>query len=367
MQAPCSTYRFFPRLDQLISLLCISLFIFSCSDDDGVGPDAPSSGQDGYFILNEGGFNNGNTSLSYYDRGRDTVLNNVFEAANGRRLGDQSQSMTVIGDRGFIVVQNSAKIEVINRDDFTSVATITEGIVSPRYLIGVGDDKAYVTDWETGAPTGTVKVIDLTTYQVTKTIPVGQGPNGLLLLDGQVYVANNGVFGFDSTVMVLDPLTDVVTDTIVVGGNPHSLAVDVNDNLWVTGSGYKVYDGNSLDESMSTPGFVARLQDDTVAFKSVVDQIAPIDYKAAMDNAGEQFYFLYAGEVYRVGVDDTVLPNAPLIPGNFYGLAIDPVSGEILTGDPMNFASEGLLYRYTPAGELIESYTVGVAPNGFAF
>ena len=191
------TNRFYrPTSFYWLSLICF-ITAASCSDDDSVGPGITPTGQDGYFIVNEGLFNGANTTLSYYDRALDTVLNNVFETAVGRPLGDQTQSMTVFDDRGFIVVQNSAKVEVINRDDFSWIATISDNIISPRYFLGIDATKGYVTDWGADGVSGTVNVIDLATYQVTKTIPVGQGPNQMVLLNGRVYVANNGGFGKD--------------------------------------------------------------------------------------------------------------------------------------------------------------------------
>lgn len=349
-------------------LLALVLLTFACSDDDNVNPRVPASAQDGYFIVNEGGFGNGNTSLSYYDRTNDTILNNVFADANGRPLGDQTQSMTVIGDRGFIVVQNSAKIEVIDINDFTSLATITEGISSPRYLIGVGDDRAYVTDWESDGASGTVKVINLNTYEVTQSIPVGQGPNDLVLANERVYVTNGGGFGHDSTLMVLSLATDAVVDTIVVGDNPSSLTLDAGGNLWVAGGGFISYaEDFSVIEEESTPGFIVQLKADTVSRRLEADRIGAGPSDIATNAAQTDLYFRYAGGVYTVGLDATTLPEQPLIDQRFYGLAVDPVSGEVLTGEAPNFSSEGTFYRYTPTGELIKSYVVGIAPNGFAF
>lgn len=110
MQLLHNVLSFFVKHTHRIAfLLTVSVFTLSCSDDDTVGPDVLPPGRDGYFIVNEGAFQGGNTSLSYYDRARDTVLNNVFATANGSPLGDQTQSMTVIGDRGFTVVQNSGE------------------------------------------------------------------------------------------------------------------------------------------------------------------------------------------------------------------------------------------------------------------
>ena len=353
---------------QIILLLTLSFFTLSCSDDDTMGPDTPPPGRDGYFIVNEGAFRGSNTSLSYYDRTRDTVLNNVFETANGRPLGDQAQSMTVIGDRGFVVVQNSGKIEVINRDDFTSIATISDDIISPRYLIGVDDTKAYVSDWGADGVTGTVKVIDLNTYQVVETIPVGQGANQMVLVDNRVYVANYGGYGLDSTVMILDTQADAVVDTVVVGYNPSSLVVDANNAIWVAGDGLISYndDYTAIIEEASTPGFLAVLENDQVSRTLEASAINAGPGSLRANAAGGALYFHYLGGVYTLDLAATALPSDPLVNQSFLGIGIDPVSGEILVGD-RNYSSEGQFYRYSPTGQLIKSYAVGVAPNGFAF
>src|SRR5687768_13166931 len=74
----------------LLSLFTI-LMLSSCSDD----PEPVKPGAAGFFVVNEGGYGNGNTSISFYDRATDQMINDVFAARNGRPLGDQSQSMTM--------------------------------------------------------------------------------------------------------------------------------------------------------------------------------------------------------------------------------------------------------------------------------
>jgi len=349
--------------------LSIQTISISCNDDDNPAP--PLAGQAGYFIVNEGGFGNANTSLSYYDRQKDSVLNNVFSNTNNRPMGDQTQSMTVFDDRGFIVVQNSSKIEVIDRETFESLATIgiDEGIVSPRYFLGINPTKGYVTDWGADGVSGTVKVVDLNSYQVTATIPVGAGPNSLINYNNLVYVANGGGLGSDNTVVVIDPQTDAIVQSITVGDNPSSLAVDANGNIWVAGGGKLVYDpiDFSVVEAKSTPGFIARLENDEVALTIPAGQISVGPANVNIDPTGQILYFRYKGGIYAMSTDNTSLPTTPLIDQSFYGLGVDPVSGEILTGQAPNFSSEGSFFRYSTTGNIIQSYSVGIAPNGFAF
>ena len=340
------------------AIILISLSIFTaCENDDNPTPPPPSAGLDGYFIVNEGGFGSANTSLSYYDRQQDTVFNTIFRTTNNRPLGDQTQSMSVFDNRGFIVVQNSSKIEVIDEETFESLAIIgsDEGIVSPRYFLGISPTKGYITDWGADGVSGTVKIVDLVNYGVSDSISVGSGPNELILVDNQVYVANGGGFGTDSTVVVIDPQSDSVVDTVVVGENPSSLTVDINGDIWVASNGFG-----------SSPGYLARLENDEVASRIEANEpgVSPTTVRISPD--GTTLYFRYREGIYQLNINGTDLPDTPLITGDFLGLGVDPVSGEILTGD-RNYSSDGLFYRYSIDGGLITSYSVGIAPNGFAF
>ena len=81
----------------IIAAFVAALLLGGCMKwDYGSEEDFDASGS-GLFILNEGNFQYGNATLSYYDPAARKVENEVFYRANAMRLGDVAQSMTVRG------------------------------------------------------------------------------------------------------------------------------------------------------------------------------------------------------------------------------------------------------------------------------
>jgi len=350
----------------VIAIIAIS--ITSCSSDDEGNIAIPEPGESGFFVVNEGAFLGGNASISYFDKTTKIMANNVFLSKTGNPLGDQAQSMIVVDTLGFIVVQNSNKVEVINVRDFSSVATITEGLSSPRYMLAINAEKAYISDWGADGVSGTVKVVDLVTKNITKSIDTGQGANEMVAIGNQLYVTNNGGWGADNTVQVIDTSTDAIIKTIEVGDNPSSIVADDNGDIWVSGSGKTVYNADwSVDEANSTAGFISKIVGDEVAVSFTMPDkfIGPTGLE--INSTGANLYFGYDGGVYTLETEGAGAGSSidiqQLIDKSFYGIDLDPSSDNILGFEAPNFTSAGTMYRYDGAGSLIDSYEVGIGPN----
>ena len=366
----------FLRKFAMLAVVTAMVFIQSCTNDP---EPIAKPGESGFFIVNEGTFGGTNASLSFYDRKADAVTNNVIFTPD-HKLGDQAQSMTIFEDKGYIVVQNSSKIEVIDVANSTSLTTITEDLPSPRYFVGISSTKAYVSDWGTNGITGTVKVIDLSTNKVTKTISAGVGTNKMLKVGNFVYVTNTGGYDnenfisvSDNTVKVIDTNTDAIVATITTGDNPNSLQLDKDGNIWVTSSGATVYSitptGYGIDEDKSTKGSVSKIS----SANTEILRLTMEDFTFSnIGNLGispdaTKLYYTYDGAVYSLSTTATSLPTTAFKTKDYYGLAIDPFNGDVIGCYAPNFSSAGSIDVYDASGTLVTTSTVGIAPNGCAF
>ena len=165
----------------LVTLIS-SVFFASCSDNDNENETPLGSYDNGVLILNQGGFGNGNASVSYLSDDFTTQQNNIFSLVNPTiTLGDTAQDMGFYQNLAFVVLNASNKIEVMNRYTMAHVATIATGLNNPRY-IAFANGKGFVTNWGDGGSTSDdyVAVFNLSTYAVITTIPVAEGPERII-------------------------------------------------------------------------------------------------------------------------------------------------------------------------------------------
>ena len=183
-----------------LAAVIVSIVVASCTKDSAVSGSSSvviPTGNDtisgdtltpepprGLFIANEGTFTYANSSLSYYDMETNNVLNNVFFMVNGVPLGDVCQSLMKQDTSLYIVVNNSKYIYKVDARTITYQAKIT-GFTSPRYMLSVGGNKAYVSDLES---TG-IWVLNL--EDLSKTfIETGNTTEAMVKVGDEVFVSN---------------------------------------------------------------------------------------------------------------------------------------------------------------------------------
>ena len=94
-----------------IKFITLLLIVSSCTKEPPVQTTHYSLGG-GVFVVNEGNYLAGNGSISFYSYDSTKIYNDLFYKANGRPLGDVPNAMAVKGDKAYIIVNNSGKIEI---------------------------------------------------------------------------------------------------------------------------------------------------------------------------------------------------------------------------------------------------------------
>jgi YVTN family beta-propeller protein len=344
--------RFFRFL--LLALILTSPFLLTSCDDEDNKPKGEF--EKGILVINEGNFQAADGSVSHISVSGQ-VTNDLFGSVNsGRALGDVVQSIGINGDEGFVVVNNSNKVEVVNINTFEAIHTI-DGVKLPRYFTAF-NGKGYLTEWVSYSDPGRVSVIDLSTHQVTKTVTVGFGAENIVGHGGKLYVSNN----FANSISVIDPVAASVTKTIEVGNSPGSLILDSQNFLWVVcGGAFNKNDGRLVQINTTTDAVV-----------KTIELSMNVSTKAAANKAKDKIYFYKNNSIYAVPTSATSVSVSNILltenaAGSFYGIGVNAENDVIYVADPKAFAGSGVIYTYAADGTAKETFTVGVAPNGFLF
>lgn len=335
---------------KLLTLLILGSLIFQACEKDDNGD--VTFLEEGVLVINEGNFSQGNASVTYYNSNDNTVHQDLFSSTNGRPLGDVGQSMTISGDNGYIVVNNSAKIEVVDMTTFESKGTIS-GLTSPLFLLVINAAKAYVTDLVTNQ----ISIIDLNTNTVSGKITTAGETHGLLMADNKVFVTNPG----SDQVLIIDPVADTVMTKVSVPAGASDITKDANGNLWVLCTG-NFQDGQPRHlVQMTTSGQILQTLpiNDPDAF--ITD--------LTVSNDGMSLYYLKS-DVYKLSITDNQVPTTPFITAgdrSLYSIGIEPGTNNIYVSNAVDFSTKGWALRYDNSGTVVDSFQTGLIPGAFAF
>src|SRR3990172_2501093 len=134
------------RLFMVVALVLLSLTGCKTSGTD-TPPETPPHTK-GVYVLNEGNFGRPNSTLSFYVPDSNSTYQDVFGTVNSRSIGDTGNDIVLFGTKGFIVVNNSHKVEIFSTENNASLGTVQLPNKSPRHIAVASETKAYVTNWE---------------------------------------------------------------------------------------------------------------------------------------------------------------------------------------------------------------------------
>ena len=199
-------------MKKVILILLPLLIITACDNNNPASSNEENTSW--VFVANEGSFGASNGSIS--------MINDFGDVYETDAIGDVVQSLAVYDNKLIVIVNNSHKIKFY---DITTDGLAMPGIEvstnesSPREMVAV-DGHIYFTNWNSSD----VKVLNLETYNIDHSIPVGVMPEGIHTDGSTIWVANSG----GTTVSEIDIATHQVTTTHEVGQGPQNLTQNGN-------------------------------------------------------------------------------------------------------------------------------------------
>ena len=345
----------------IILAIFLILAVASCMDYDPFEKKAFNISGNGLFITNEGNFQYGNASLSYYDTDTKEVEEDVFFNANGRKLGDVAQSMTIHKGKGYVVVNNSGVVYVIDTQTFEVLGGI-KGLSSPRYVHFVNDTKAYITDLYTPV----ITIFNPQTLQKTGTIDTQGHKSTEQMVQYGKYVFVN-CWSYDNSILVIDTETDMVVDKITVGAQPTSLVLDKYGKIWtLTDGGYEGSPYGYEAPTLYKIDAATRTVENKFTFTKG-DNASEVTLNGERDT----LYYI-CNDIWRMDVTATRTPVRPFLKrpeknSIFYGLTIDPYTSEVYVADAIDYQQRGAIFRYTSQAVPVDTFKVGIIPGAFCF
>jgi DNA-binding beta-propeller fold protein YncE len=356
------------RILSLLTAAFIGLISFnSCSDDND--SDQKPSLDYRIIVVNEGNFMSGNADISVI--GRDNkITNKVFESTNNRPLGDVGQSISLINDKLFVTLNNSAKIEVFDPITFKSIETILDDTQSssPLYICPVSDQEAVVSDLG-----NTMMLINTDNNRLKKTFNVNSPTKQMIASGNYIYIFSTeyvSEYFSSGKVLIMDkndienPVSLKIADTNEDWFNAR-VVKDKNGDVWFLTS----YALTCIDASTKKISKELKFADSGITSSSYPQSTIDINKK------GDNIYLLASdgtnNAIYKIGITSDALPESPLFTLDSeittpYNMAVSP-SETVVICDALDYAQSGKVYELSTTGEIVNEWTAGISPQYIFF
>ena len=178
------------------------------------------------------------------------------------------------------------------------------------------------------------------------------------------YVFTN-CWSYQNRILVIDTETDTVCDEITVGIQPTSLVMDKYNKIWtVTDGGYEGSPYGHEAPSLYCIDAATRKVEKQFKFK-----FGDWPSEVQLNGTRDTLYFINKA-IWRLPVTATNFPVKPFVPYQntlYYGLTVNPFNSEVYVADAIDYVQDGVILRYSPEGELLDEFYVGIIPGAFCW
>ena len=226
------------------------------------------------------------------------------------------------------------------------------------------DEKAYVTQlWDNRIFIINPKKYEITGYIQVPDMTMESGSTEQMVQYGKYVYCN--CWSYQNRIIKIDTETDQVVEELKVGIQPTSLVMDKNHKMWtITDGGYEGspygYEAPSL----------YRIDAETFTVeKQFKFKMGDWPSEVQLNGTGDKLYWINK-DIWSMDVDAERVPVRPFLEYSgtiYYGLTVDPVRGDVYVADAIDYQQQGIVYRYSSEGELIDEFYVGIIPGAFCW
>lgn len=360
------------------ALALVSLFAFaSCKKDRAIIPkDLEISSTKGIYMLAEGNWGAGNSSIAYYDIATNTVEQDFYKKVNKTDLGESANDLQAYGSKMYAVITGTAGggnsfVDVMSINTGKSLKRISfnSGSTSfmPRYITFY-QNKAYVSRYD-----GAISRIDTATMTVDAELQLMNGSvkaailEGIAVANGKLYVTNasndyTNPNSLKTKVTVIDLATFKKTKDIEVGLNPVRIAAAANGDLYTitwnvwgeTNQPSLVRIGSATDAVIQTEKYDVF---DNLSSIAIVKDQAWLGVNTAVKSIN-----LATGKLGSSLITDGTAIAMP------YGLTVNSFDNTVVVADAVGYtATAGKAYVFSADGKKKYSFATGVLPQHAVF
>jgi hypothetical protein len=349
-----------------IMLFIAASIAFTACNEDTPDVKGPTEAH-GAYIINYGNYGEGGGSITKFDYENEELTNNYYYNQNdGLELLSNIQHACEYNENIYMMGNNSDEIIITDRLFNQSISGISEGIAKPRFAVGKGD-YLYISCWGENVdwdimPDSYVAKFNVTTNVVEKKIEIPGGPEGLAIVDNNLYVALN----YADSIAVVD-LNDESTSYIQTPAVTSYFLKDINNNLYVSlvntysnptdkaGLGYINTSSNNLEETYSFEG-ISTEYSSIFSFNCDYSKIYVLgtQYDENWNVIGAISVFDVESKTFTNFIDDISSPK---------GVTVNPENDDIYLFIAESVVEGGTFEIYNEEGELQDNYNVGNSPT----
>lgn len=341
------------KLNKLLHFLfafTLLLGIVSCSNDNNDEQEVFYG--NGFLIANEGTYGKPEGEVTFVSADLNLKQDDVFALNNGgAKLGDVLQMIAFKGENAYLLLNNSNRIQVVNRFNFKATGEIKAELNAPRYM-AFANNNIYVTNDKFNGDKF-VSIYKASDFSFIKKITFTDAVERVVEAGNNIFV-QNASFGFGNKITYINTSTNDIQSTITLPNGNINKIISNNQNVYAIAGGTT----DSYIYQISSTGSITK-----------TTTLTGIANAKNLEISNDKFYFSSDKKVYTMDMSATTVPTAPLFTvansvdnySALYGFTV--INDKIFTSDSNGFQQASKIVVYSTTGSVIRTFTAGMGSN----